>query len=98
MIYKCPVCESIIASYVVKKEKFECPGCEASLTSNSKKAFKQSLVVAFTIWLTFLICMQQYSGSWGYAAAVSIEGGGILSAMLAALYYRFVVSIKEQSE
>ncbi|SEH04748.1 hypothetical protein [Candidatus Venteria ishoeyi] len=98
MSYNCPVCGSSIASWLVNKENFECPDCKTSLASNSKKAFKQSLVVAFIAWLTFLICMRQYTGSWGYAAVVSIEGGGILSAMLATLYYHFVVNIKVQTE
>ena len=68
------------------------------MASNYKKTFRQSLVVAFTVWLTFLIGMKQYSGSWGFAAAASIEGGGILSAMVAALYYRLVIKIKTRSE
>ncbi|MCU7807493.1 MAG: hypothetical protein KZQ73_06445 [Candidatus Thiodiazotropha sp. (ex Semelilucina semeliformis)] len=78
----------------MKKEHFKCPDCESLLTSNSKKVLKQSLVVAMIVWLLSLIGIQHYSGSWGYAAVVSIEAGGILSAMLAALYYRLVVRLK----
>ena len=98
MTYKCPVCGTTIASWVIKKQYFECPSCQTLLVSNYKKSFKQSLVVAFAVWLAFLIGMKQYSGSWGFAAAASIEGGGILSAMVAALYYRLVIKIKKQSE
>lgn len=95
-MYKCPVCRSVIDSWVVKDETFECPDCKASLASNSRRSLRQSFVVAFVVWLVFLIGMRIYSGSWGYAAAVSIEGGGMLSAILAGLYYHLVVRIREQ--
>lgn len=94
MRYMCPVCGGLIANWLVKKEHFKCPDCESLLTSNSKKVLKQSLVVAMIVWLLILIGVQHYSGSWGYATVVSIEAGGILSAMLAALYYRLVVRLK----
>ena len=98
MTYKCPVCGVSIANWVIKKQDFDCPSCNALLSSNFKKAFRQSLVVVFTVWLVFLMGMKQYSGSWGFAAAASIEGGGIISAMVAALYYRLVINIKTRSE
>jgi len=94
MIYKCPVCGSSVPSWIAKEEHFECPDCEASLTSNIQKTLRQSLFAALVSWLTILILLQQYSGSWGYAAAVSIEGGGMLSAALAALYYHLAVKIE----
>lgn len=97
MIYNCPVCGGLIASWIVGKEKFECPGCKAKLVSNSNKAFRKSLVVAVVVWLVFFVGMRQYSGSWGVAAALSIEVGGMVSAMLAALYYHFVVYIRVKS-
>jgi uncharacterized paraquat-inducible protein A len=90
----CPVCGGSIAKWLVNKEHFECPDCKSLLTSNSQKALKQSLTVALAVWLLVLIGVQHYSGSWGYAAVVSIEVGGILAAMLAALYYRLVIQLK----
>ena len=96
MTYRCPACGNTIASWFLNKEHFQCPTCEAALVSNRKRTFRQSLVVAFVAWLTFLICVQQYVGSWGYAAAVSIEGGGILSAIVATIFYKMVIKIEER--
>ena len=96
MTYHCPTCGNTIASWLLNKTNFQCPTCETSLVSNSKKTFKQSLLVAFVAWLIFLISVQQYVGAWGYAAAVSIEAGGIFSAIVATLYYKFVIKIEEQ--
>lgn len=98
MSYICPVCGGIIANWLVKKEHFKCPDCKSLLISNSQKVLKQSLIVAIIVWLLILIGVQHYSDSWGYATVVSIEAGGILSAMVAALYYRLVIRLKEQSK
>lgn len=93
MLYKCPLCGVIVPGWIAKREQFECPECKTPLTSNSKKTFRRSLVVALISWLTLLLSLQQYSGSWAFAAAASIEAGGMLSAMVAALYYHIVIDI-----
>ncbi len=98
MNYHCPACGSLIASWVVNSERFECPECGVALLSNSRKTFRRSLVVALIAWLVFWIAMRQYMGSWGVAAAVSLEGGGILSAMVAAFYYHRTVKLIVQCE
>ena len=93
MSYLCPACGDPIANWAVSKGHFECPNCKVLLTSNSNKVFKQSLAVALVVWFLVLIGIQQYTGSWGYAVAVSIEVGGILAAMLATLYYRIAMRL-----
>ena len=49
--------------------------------------------MALMVWFLVLVGVQYFSGSWGYAAVVSIEAGGILAAMFAVLYYRLVIKI-----
>lgn len=93
MNYRYPVCGGSIASWVVNRKQFECPQCKVALLSNSRTTFRRSIVVGLMVWLVFWIAMWQYMGSWGVAAAVSLEGGGILSAMVAALYYQRVVKL-----
>ena len=93
MSYTCPVCGTLIDKWLLKKPGFECPECKHLLTSNSKKVSKQSLMVAFIVWLLVLVTAQHFSGSWAYAVLLSIEAGGILAAMLAALYYHFAVKV-----
>lgn len=93
MTHHCPVCGCAIASWVVR-ENFDCPECHATLTSSHKKTLRRSLAVALFAWLVFLAAMQQYVGSWGVAVVVSLEGGGILSAVVAAFYYRTAVKLK----
>lgn len=93
MIYRCPVCQTAIPSWVAKQTAFECPECNNPLRSNLQKTFRQSLKVALVSWLTIFALIQLTSGSWGFAAAASLEGGGMLSAAVAALYYHFSVKI-----
>lgn len=96
MSYRCPVCRASIANWLINKEPFECPDCKTILISNSKKALRQSLIVALVVWIMVLIGVQHYSGSWVYAVVVSIEAGGILAAILAVFYYRLAVQLKKQ--
>ena len=79
---------------MLNKEHFKCPDCKSLLTSNGKNVFKQSIIVALVVWFLVLVCVKYYSNSWAYAAIVSIEAGGFLAAIVAALYYRFAIRIK----
>jgi len=95
MAFKCPNCCGPLAGWLVKQEPFECPACKQSCTSNSSSQFKQAIYFAIIIWLIFLITMRYFTGSWGYAAVVSIEAGGILAAMFGALFYQLTVRISK---
>ncbi|RDE24500.1 hypothetical protein DV711_02615 [Motiliproteus coralliicola] len=95
MANQCPVCQSSVASWLLSKERFECQSCGLALTSNSTKVLKQSFILGFVLWLLFILAVQQYSGSLGYALAVSIEGGGILCGLLATAYYQLKVGVAE---
>lgn len=93
MAFKCPNCDGPLASWLVKQQPFECPACKQSLTSNSSLQFKRAIYFAIFIWLIFLTTMRYFTGSWGYAVVVSIEGGGILAAMFSALFYQLTVRV-----
>ena len=93
MSYACPVCGSSIEKWIANRDSFECEECKSLLTSNRKKILKQSLAVALVVWIFVLLVVKHYSDSWGYAVVVSIEAGGFLAAMIAALYYRLAIRL-----
>ncbi|MCF6281892.1 MAG: hypothetical protein L3J28_06715 [Candidatus Polarisedimenticolaceae bacterium] len=95
MAYRCPDCGYSLMAWLVKLEQFECPDCKQRLTSNSRRQFRRAIYFSCFCWLLFLSAMRYYTGSWGYAAVVSIEAGGILAVMCGALFYRLTLCVTE---
>jgi len=98
MACKCPNCSTSLATWLIKLEQFECPDCKKNLTSNSSLQFKRAIYFAVFIWLIFFCVMRYITGSWGYAALVSIEAGGIFAAMFGALFYRLTLHVSNYLE
>jgi uncharacterized paraquat-inducible protein A len=95
--YNCPVCGTPVASWLVRRSRFTCSGCNASFRSNHGPALRRSLWLALSLWLLIGFGWW-FLDTWQRALVVGLELGAGLAFVGAMLYYRHSLRIEALHE
>ena len=95
--FNCPECGTPIASWMVRRPRFTCSGCNRSFRSNHASNLRRSLLLGLLLWLLIGFGWW-FLDSWQRALAVGLELGAGLAFVGALIYYRYGLKIEVQHE
>ncbi|TVO71463.1 hypothetical protein [Sedimenticola selenatireducens] len=96
--FDCPVCNTQIASWVVRRPVFTCTACGQAFTSNYRRSLKRSALLGLLLWIGGALAGILFIDPWQMVLAFSLEFGGLIAFLFAYLVHHFSIRIDINNE